>query len=319
MDYQIDEKDKVEVYGWAKAVDRFFYTLFHMVTYFVTSLSDHALTMVSKSIVLIVPVPNAISVYYLSQTHMGFGSWQALAMAGGIEVVVFFMVGISLYLLGGWLLYGGKWLIPLILVSGATVAVIAVVIRYVYYLESISDGHTILAWLPALSIGAFIALGVEQWHNRQVEVVREQAANSKVVRTPRHLLTKEPKTQTAKTQHNNALLPQKTQHNNALLQPAITHSNGLNNAPQTATPSVELRSATATEAVQENAPTRSKIESDILGWLAENSGPQKASAISEALKISKTTVTRYLPNLVQDGMVEETYVGNSYRYEFVGG
>ena len=298
MNESSSNPEVVEIYDWAKSVNRFWFTVFHIITYFFTALADNSLKIISRAIVLIVPIPNAVSVFYLSQTHLGFGWWQALSMAFGIEIVAFFMIGISLYLLGGWLLYGSKWLIPLTLSIGATVAVIAVIVRYVYYLESISGGHTILAWLPTLSIGAFIALGVEQWHNRQAEVQRE---NRGAVGKGKNALGK----------RKNAFSPSKNALPNAFNGNGKTHFLPTKNAVANAAPSGETHSAQPENALPIELPEPAKR---IFDWLTDNGGEHKVSTLATALELSKSTVSKYADFLVEQGLLTVSLVGNSYRY-----
>lgn len=141
-------------------------SLIHLLWYIVTETSDRGADIAARALALLAPIPNAVSVYNVSQHSLGFTEHQALAFALTIELVLFAIIEVTLHMWNGWLSKPVSYGIPLAASIVATISVLAIVITVVYQLEVKSGGHWVLALLPMISLFAFVALGLKRWHER---------------------------------------------------------------------------------------------------------------------------------------------------------
>jgi hypothetical protein len=168
------ELEKFEAYPWADGVKRFWSTVTGLITFIVVDLSESILKIILSSFVLIAPLPNAISVFSLAQTELGFNFLAAIAFSAGVEFGPFVMIAISLILFDGLLRRSRRWVLPLGLSVIGTVVIVGVIMYLVYELErKSSSGREVMALLPILSICAFIGLAALAWHKAQPEVVSD--------------------------------------------------------------------------------------------------------------------------------------------------
>lgn len=137
-------------------------TLRHIVTQF----ADEVVEVAARAVMLLAPLPNAISVYNITQSTMGFSGFQAFAFSMTIELVIFFLIEIALLMLTRWLqgklVYQWAFYGMSIVVLGGT----GIIINLVYSLEV----HKVMAWLPVISLCGFIAVGLKRWDARNMEI-----------------------------------------------------------------------------------------------------------------------------------------------------
>ena len=135
-------------------------TLRHIVTQF----ADEVVEVAARAVMLLAPLPNAISVYNITQTTMGFSGFQAFAFSMTIELVIFFLIEIALLMLTRWLqgklVYQWAFYGMSVVVLGGT----GIIINLVYSLEV----HKVMAWLPVISLCGFIAVGLKRWDARNM-------------------------------------------------------------------------------------------------------------------------------------------------------
>lgn len=133
-------------------------TLRHIVTQF----ADEAVEVAARAVMLMAPMPNAISVFNITQVQQGFSQFQAFAFSMTIEIVIFFLIEIALLMLSRWLerkpVYRWAFIGMCVVVLSAT----GIVIRMVYVLEP----HKVMAWLPVISLCSFVAIGLKRWDAR---------------------------------------------------------------------------------------------------------------------------------------------------------
>lgn len=133
-------------------------TLRHIVTQF----ADEAVEVAARAVMLMAPMPNAISVFNITQVQQGFSQFQAFAFSMTIEIVIFFLIEIALLMLTRWLerkpVYRWAFIGMCVVVLAAT----GIVIRMVYVLEP----HKVMAWLPVISLCSFVAIGLKRWDAR---------------------------------------------------------------------------------------------------------------------------------------------------------
>lgn len=156
--------EQLEIYTWAKAVKRFWFTVLHLVAYFFTAIADHAMEIAERAIALTAPAPNAISIYRIAQSELGYHWVAAGIMAAVIELIGFYLIHRSLTLLEPLLLEVNRQTLTKFLLSAVAVFVgVGIVIGFVYHMEKIGEGHTVMAWWPVLTLCVFLAQGLNEW------------------------------------------------------------------------------------------------------------------------------------------------------------
>lgn len=175
------QSEQMEIYGWAKACKRFWFTVLHLVTYFFTAIADHAMEIAERAIALTAPAPNAISIYRIAQSELGYNWIAAGIMAAVIELIGFYLIHRSLALLEPLLLeVNRQTLTKFVLSAVAVFAGVGIVIGFVYHMEEIGDGHTVMAWWPVLTLCVFLVQGLHQWNET---TKRKRSALNTAVRT----------------------------------------------------------------------------------------------------------------------------------------
>ena len=130
--------------------------------YAVTQLADEAIEIAARAVMLAAPMPNAISMYNITQREQGFEPFQAFAFSLTLEIVVFLLVEIALVMWDGYLAKPEVYKWPFTLMASVVVIATVIVIAIVYNLEP----HKIMALLPVISLCAFAAIGLKRWHER---------------------------------------------------------------------------------------------------------------------------------------------------------
>lgn len=166
----MSEKVKDDAPKWVLWVERQWGSLLRVIHFIVTSTADSAVDIAARSMAIAAPLPNAISVYNISQKELSFSPVAALAFALVIELIGFALVEYSLFLFDGWLQSPKKWLFPFAASVAVVIVGVSIVIRFVYTIELAGNGHTIMAWLPVISLCAFVSIGLKRWHDRQPEM-----------------------------------------------------------------------------------------------------------------------------------------------------
>lgn len=162
----MDEKTERTVYESTRHHwDEVLATLRHIVTQF----ADESVEVAARAVMLMAPMPNAISVFNITQVQQGFSRFQAFAFSMTIEIVIFFLIEIALLMLTRWLehkpVYRWAFIGMCVVVLSAT----GIVIRMVYVLEP----HKVMSWLPVISLCSFVAIGLKRWDARnQVSSVK---------------------------------------------------------------------------------------------------------------------------------------------------
>jgi membrane protein implicated in regulation of membrane protease activity len=149
---------------------RFYGWLLNLIGYIIGATSDQAAEIAARAMPLVVPIPNAISVYLVSQSHLGFNGWQALAFAAAIEISMFAVIEVALYIFDGYMEDKEKYKLPLWISIIACILVLVIIIVFVIVVElSVANGHPVLAMLSLLSAAAAVMLALKRWRKRDVE------------------------------------------------------------------------------------------------------------------------------------------------------
>lgn len=137
--------------------------LIDLIGFIVGHTSDHGADIAIRALPILSPMPNAIGMYYVSMTVLGFGHWQALAFALAIEFALFGLFEVALMMFDGIQVDERRYRWPFILSLAVAIIVMALIIIVVYQLETV---HPILAALPLFSAAGAVALALRRWHAR---------------------------------------------------------------------------------------------------------------------------------------------------------
>lgn len=151
---------------YVRWVRRHYGALMYVLWFIATETSDRGADIAARALALLAPLPNAVSVYNVSQHSLGYTPGQALAFSIAMELALFAVIEVALHMWDGFLVNPKRYTIPLAASIIATFGVLAIVVSVVYQLEVKTGGHWILASLPFISLCAFVALGLKRWHER---------------------------------------------------------------------------------------------------------------------------------------------------------
>jgi hypothetical protein len=154
---------------YVQFVKRHYGALIHMLWFVATETSDKGADIAARALALLAPLPNAVSVFNVSQHSLNFTRFQAFAFAFAMELALFAIIEVALLMWDGFLCNRKRYAIPLGLSIVASFGVLAIVVTVVYNLEVKTGGHWVLALLPFISLFAFAALGLKRWHERGSE------------------------------------------------------------------------------------------------------------------------------------------------------
>lgn len=259
------------------------------VRYGITQLADEAIEIAARAVMLAAPMPNAISMYNITQREQGFTPFQAFAFSLTLEIVVFLLVEIALVMWDGYLAKPNAYKWPAVLMASVVVIATVIVIAIVYNLEP----HKIMALLPVISLCAFAAIGLKRWHERN---------------------------QTLDTRHPIAQ-PAKPKAKPVVAQPVVE----LPSLVAPITTDVVANDATSEPAqpMESIEPQLDELDTKILG--AMRNGAYTPYAISKATGVALTTlkrkqgdkVTGRLPKLVAAGFIHNSSGNDGSEYRLV--
>jgi len=159
-------------------------SILEVIDFIVSRTSDSLADILTKALPLVAPVPNAVSIYYVSMSTLDYNWVQALAVAASIECMFFALTEVVLKSWELWRTDKDEYWMPLAVSVGAFVTFFLLVMGLVYTLE-VSAGHSMapLAF-PVVSVVSAIALGVTRWHNRSNKAVPASRTATKRVSVP---------------------------------------------------------------------------------------------------------------------------------------
>lgn len=135
-----------------------------LITHFVTKLADEAVEMTARGVALAAPLPNAISMYNITQHDLGWSWVASFAFSLALEVVVFLLVEIALMQWDGYLAHPHRYKAPFIGMIATVCVSVSVVMGFVFWLEP----HKIMALLPIISLCSFVGIGLKRWHEQNL-------------------------------------------------------------------------------------------------------------------------------------------------------
>lgn len=150
-------------------IKNFYGELINLVGFIVGETSDQSADIVIRALPLVAPAPNAISMFYVSQSVLGFNWWQAFTFATCVEFVLFGLFEGSLFMFDGYQLDARRYKWPLVFSVFVSLMALVLIIKIVSSLET---EHSILAVLPLLSAAGATTLALKRWHVRnQIMVI----------------------------------------------------------------------------------------------------------------------------------------------------
>lgn len=159
-------KETIEYPSYVDAFKLHVGAVIHLIHWLVTYSADNAVDIAARAIAFSAPMPNALSVYGISQHRLGFGLVAAFAFAMTLELVIFATLEITMHMWDGYLKDNDRYHTPLRLAVAVDGVVLAVVIGLVYALE----GSVMMALLPIISAASFVSLALKRWHDRGVNL-----------------------------------------------------------------------------------------------------------------------------------------------------
>ena len=154
-----------------ESIKRFYGALIDLIGFIVDKTSDQGADIAIRALPIVSPLPNAISMYYVSQTVLKFTDPQAKAFAIAMELALFGLFEVVLKMFDGWQRDPKRYKAPLSLAAGIAIFVMVLIIVVVAIIET---DRPILATLPLFSAAGAAALSLRRWHthNEQAEHVQ---------------------------------------------------------------------------------------------------------------------------------------------------
>ena len=163
--------------GYQSEFERHYSAVLGMVRYFFTQLADEAIEIAARAVMLAAPMPNAISMFNITQREQGFTPFQAFAFSLTLEIVVFLLVEIALIMWNGYLVKPKVYRWPFVLMVGVVLIATFIVVSMVYALEP----HKVMAWLPVISLCSFAAIGLKRWHERSENAIMQSNQDTQYI------------------------------------------------------------------------------------------------------------------------------------------
>lgn len=153
-------------------IKRIFSLFIGLISFTVGTVADEGADIVIRALPLATPMPNAISVFWVSQTTLRFSWWQALAFAATIEFALFGLFEVTLIMFDGYQARPTRYKWPFLIAVSVSLLVLVMIVIIVYQIE---NAHTVLASLPLLSAAGATALALKRWHMRNSAAEKPQS------------------------------------------------------------------------------------------------------------------------------------------------
>lgn len=150
-------------------VKRFYGNLIDLIGFIVDKTSEQGADIAIRALPIVSPLPNAISMYYVSQDALGFNDWQAKAFAAAIELSLFGLFEVVLIMFDGYQRKPERYKYPLKIAMGIAIAIMLLIMIVVWWIETKSP---VLAALPLFSAAGAAALALRRWHNHNEKAER---------------------------------------------------------------------------------------------------------------------------------------------------
>lgn len=158
-----------------------------LIGFLVDKTSDQGADIAIRALPFISPIPNAISMYYVSQDALEFGDTQAKAVAIGMELILFGCFELTIRMFDGYLKNKSRYKWPFYISIIIALGVMALIMWFINHIET---KHNVLAILPLFSAASATGLFLRRWHIQQLEELQTEKL-SEVITRERDLLLEE--------------------------------------------------------------------------------------------------------------------------------
>lgn len=141
----------------------FYDGILFIIDFIVSRTSDSLAGILIKALPLLAPVPNAVSVWRISQAApLHYDTLQAGALAASVEGMFFALTEVVLNMFDGYLLDKARYKWPLGIAGGLLIGFFALVEVIVICIET----NPVAMAFPFISLIAAVGLGCARWHQR---------------------------------------------------------------------------------------------------------------------------------------------------------
>lgn len=149
-----------------EVISNFYDSVLKVIDFVVGRTSDTLADIMIRALPLLAPLPNAVSIFFISQHTLHYNTLQAFAVAAGMECMFFALTEVALKL---WdkVYVDRRYAWPLGIMGGVFVGYFALVMWLVATLEVTQGNYAPLAF-PIVSVVAALTLGCERWHKRNM-------------------------------------------------------------------------------------------------------------------------------------------------------
>jgi len=138
-------------------------SLLFVIDFIVSRTSDSLAGILIKALPLLAPVPNAVSVWRISQhAPLNYDTLQAGALAASVEGLFFALTAVALDMFDGYLLDRERYKWPLGIAVSLLIGFFGLVEVIVLFIET----NPVAMAFPFISLIAAIGLGCSRWHQR---------------------------------------------------------------------------------------------------------------------------------------------------------
>jgi hypothetical protein len=142
--------------------------ILHIVDFIVSRTSDSLAGILIKALPLLAPVPNAVSVWRISQhAPLNYDALQAGALAASVEGMFFALTEVVLNMFDGYLQDKERYKYPL----GIAVSILVLFFILVEIIVLGIETNPIACAFPVISLIAAVALGCARWHKRGANIL----------------------------------------------------------------------------------------------------------------------------------------------------
>jgi len=163
----------------------FYDSILFILDFIVSRTSDSLAGILIKALPLLAPVPNAVSVWRISQhAPLNYDTLQAGALAASVEGLFFALTAVALDMFDGYLIDKNRYVWPLRIAGGLLISFFVLVEVIVLFIET----NPVAMAFPVISLIAAVGLGCSRWHLRNQKtpqfVKAAKAAKVKVEAEP---------------------------------------------------------------------------------------------------------------------------------------
>jgi hypothetical protein len=152
-------------------------SILFVIDFIVSRTSESLAGILIKALPLLAPVPNAVSVWRISQSApLHYDTLQAGALAASVEGMFFALTEVVLNMFDGYLIDKERYKWPLRIAGGLLIGFFLLVEVIVLFIET----NMVAMAFPFISLIAAVALGCARWHSRHATQTQPKRKQMKV-------------------------------------------------------------------------------------------------------------------------------------------